>query len=424
MIRRRHMNPPASYLKRIIVLIFLILAGFGNTKAQSDLSYYIKTAQSNSPILNEYNNQIFANRIDSLKLRATYGFIVTGEGIATYAPIVKGWGYDNALSNGQSLFSGVRVAKEFISRNNLNTRLENYKISIEQQLAQKDISIQTLNQQITDQYIATYSSQQLYELNQEIIYLLKQEDIVLKELTQATVFKQTDYLSFKVILQQNELALQQQTADWQNNYILLNYLSGVVDTTFVKLNPPDIDDTVSSSFEASMYAKAFKADSLKLANDAKIIEYNYRSKVTAFSDGGYWSSFVISPYKNFGFSIGLAITLPIYDGHQKKMLIEQNQLSLQTRQKYLSQTQHQYQQKVLQLKIQIGQYERMIITANEQINYARTLVEANARQLPTGDVKMVDFILSIDNLLNLKANIIQFNTMLFRLRNQLKYLII
>jgi hypothetical protein len=66
----------------------------------------------------------------------------------------------------------------------------------------------------------------------------------------------------------------------------------------------------------------------------------------------------------------------------------------------------------------------MIITANEQINYARTLVEANARQLPTGDVKMVDFILSIDNLLNLKANILQFNTMLFRLRNQLKYLII
>jgi outer membrane protein TolC len=125
-----------------------------------------------------------------------------------------------------------------------------------------------------------------------------------------------------------------------------------------------------------------------------------------------------------GVSIGLAFTLPIYDGHQKKMLIQQNQLSLQTRQKYLSQTQHQYQQKVLQLKIQIGQYERMIITANEQINYARTLVEANARQLPTGDVKMVDFILSIDNLLNLKANILQFNTMLFRLRNQLKYLII
>lgn len=414
-----------GFLKlRFLLLGFSILSGLGITKAQVNLAYYIKAAQSNSPILNDYNNQILNNRIDSLKLRASYGFIFSGEGIAADAPTVKGWGYDNALTNGQSLFAGIRVAKEFISRNNLNTRLESYKASIAQVLAQKDISIHTLNQQITDQYIATYTSQQLYDLTKEIIHLLQQEDIVLKKLTQEAVFKQTDYLSFKVTLQQNELALLQQTADWQNNYILLNYLSGIVDTSFVELIPPDIEDAVSFPFEAGIYAKAFKADSLKLAIEAKIIEYNYKSKITAFSDGGYQSSFAVAPYKNFGVNVGLSLTLPIYDGHQKKMLLQQNQLQLNTRQKYLTQTQRQYQQKDLQLKNQIQLYEKIINTANQQIDYAKTLVEANAKQLPTGDVKMVDFILSIDNLLNLKANIIKYNNVLFSLRNQLKYLIV
>jgi hypothetical protein len=62
--------------------------------------------------------------------------------------------------------------------------------------------------------------------------------------------------------------------------------------------------------------------------------------------------------------------------------------------------------------------------ATQQIEYAKALVEANAKQLPTGDVKMVDFILSINNLLNLKANIIQYNNALYTLKNQMKYLII
>lgn len=397
-----------------------------NINAQSNtLSYFITTAQSNSPLLNDYNNQIATSKIDSLKLKASYGFIATGEGNAGYSPTIKGWGYDSALTNGQSVFAGVRVAKEFISRNNLNTRIAGINASIGQILAQKNISLQTLKKQVTDQYIATYASQQQYNLSKDIIHLLNQEDIVLKKLTQASVFKQTDYLTFKVTLQQNELTLEQQKADWQSNYSLLKYLSGIVDDTFEPLDKPSFNDTLSSTtFDESMYAKAFEADSLKISNDEKIIQYNYKPKITAFSDGGYQSSFTSTPYNNFGVSVGVGVTVPIYDGHQKKMLLQQNQLTLDTRKKYLEQTQRQYQQQIFQINNQMEQYHKMIITANQQITYAKTLVEANAKQLPTGDVRIVDFILSINNLLNLQGNIIQYNTTLFNLKNQLQYLII
>lgn len=413
------------FIRSILFSILFLGCSEINAQSKNTLSYFLTTAETNSPVLNDYNNQVISNRIDSLKLRASYGFIVTGEGNAGYSPNIKGWGYDNAITNGQSVFAGVRVAKEFISRNNLNTRLAGYNASIAQVLAQKNISLQTLKKQITDQYIATYRSQQQYNLSKEIIHLLNQEDIVLKKLTQASTFKQTDYLTFKVTLQQNELNLEQQQADWQNNYSLLKYLSGIVDDTFEPIEEPSFNENLNPvSFEESMYSKAFKADSLKLANDAEIVQYDYKPKITAFSDGGYQSSFALTPYKNFGMSVGVGVTIPIYDGHQKKMLLQQNQLSLQTKQKYLEQTQRQYNQQILQIQNQMAQYDKMIHTANEQITYAKTLVEANAKQLPAGDVRMVDFILSINNLLSLKGNIIQYNTTLFNLKNQLQYLII
>ncbi|GAA5101676.1 hypothetical protein GCM10023210_41780 [Chryseobacterium ginsengisoli] len=419
------MDTLRTYLIRSLLFSMLFFSCFKINAQSNTLSYFLATAQSNSPLLNDYNNQVISNKIDSLKLKATYGFIITGEGSAGYSPNVKGWGYDSALTNGQSLFAGVRVAKEFISRNNLNTRLAGINASISQVLAQKNISLQTLKKQITDQYIATYASQQQYNLSKEIIHLLNQEDVVLKKLTQSAVFKQTDYLTFKVTLQQNELTLEQQKADWQNNYSLLKYLSGIVDDTFEPVEKPSFIETLNpTSFDESMYAKAFQADSLKLKNDAKIIQYDYKPKITAFSDSGYQSSFALTPYKNFGMSVGVGVTIPIYDGHQKKMLLQQNQLSLDTRKKYLEQTQRQYQQQILQINNQMDQYDKMINTANQQITYAKTLVEANAKQLPTGDVRMVDFILSINNLLSLKGNIIQYNTTLFNLKNQMQYLII
>ncbi len=422
------MNTFCTYPVRwLLVLIASSFCFSVKVKAQTEhsLPYFIQAAQNNSPLLNDYNNQITFNKIDSLKLRANYGFIITGEANAGYSPNIKGWGYDNALTNGQSLFAGVRVAKEFISRNNLNTRLKTYNASISQIIAQKNITTQTLNKQITDQYIATYASQQRYELSKEIIDLLNQEDLILKKLTRSSVFKQTDYLTFKVTLQQNELTLEQQQADWQSNYALLNYLCGIVDIQFPRLDAPNISTELApADFKESVYTQAFTADSLKIANDSEIIKYNYRPKVTAFSDGGYQSSFVQTPYKNFGLGLGLGVSIPIYDGHQKKMLLQQNQLALQTRQKYREQTQRQYQQQIFQIQNQMEQYHKMLKTANQQINYARTLVEANAKQLPTGDVRMVDFILSINNLLNLKGNIIQYNATLFNLQNQIQYLII
>lgn len=409
---------------KTVILIFLLIPAALHAQVAKTLGYYLEIATTNSPVLHDYSNQRDSMRIDSLKFRADYGVRVSGQGDALYAPVFRGWGYDAAISNGQSVDLLIRASRDFLSRKNKDTRLAGYALSIDQLRNQSTVTRLTLERAITEQYIMTYGSQQQYEVVAEVLRLLNEEDIILKKLTQNAVFKQTDYLSFKVTLQQNLLSLQQHRTDWLNNYAVLNYLSGVVDTSLLKLAPPDIPEVAPQPFEQSVYAEGFRTDSLKLENEARIIHYDYRPKISAFADGGYSSSLTTTPYKNFGTSAGVAVTLPIYDGHKRNMSLRQNQLSLETRTTYNEFAKKQYEQQVRQLTAQIRQYRELTATATEQMKYAQTLIEANMKQLPTGDVRVADFILSISNYINLKSGLVQYETTLYNLYNHLHHLIL
>lgn len=397
-----------------------------NVPAQkpATLDFYLEAAASNSPLLNDYNQQVYAVKLDSMKLLADYGFILSGEGAASYAPVFKGWGYENALSNGHPVTAMIRASRELISKRNLDSRLASYYLNVLQLRNQSALSELQLKKNITDLYITTFISQQQYKAIQDILKLLVQEDTILKKLTQAAVFKQTDYLSFKVTQQQNELALEQKRAEWYNNFALLNYASGLIDTIpkTLQLSTSDTDTIVP--FEESIYSQSYKTDSMKLANDAYILEYSYKPKIGAYADAGYQSTLIQTPYKNFGWSAGITLSVPLYDGRKKQMSLQQNKIALQSRSKYLEFEKNQYNQQIAQITNQIGHYRQMIATASEQLQYSRTLIEANAKQLPTGDVKVVDFILAITNYYNLRLGLIQYEGTLFNLQNQLHYLTI
>jgi len=402
----------------ILITLLLIPTSVINAQIKNTLDYYLNSAKENSPVLNDFKNQRYSLKIDSLNMKADYGFKVTGIGDAMYAPVIGGWGYDAALSSGQNITALIRMSKDLLGKNNLDTRLANYSLGIRQLLNQSNITELQLKRAVTDQYILTYAAQEQVQNAQEIIQLLTQEEIILKKLTQNAAFKQTDYLSFMVTLQQNQLLAQQRYADWLNNYATLNYLAGIVDTTLQKIETPLISIQKTLPFEQSVYAKSYETDSLKLANDANIIKYEYQPKLSAYADGGYSSSLVTSPYKNFGASAGLSLTIPIYDGDKQKKLLQQNHLEQNTQQQYSEFQKKQYLQQSAQIETQIKQYKQMIVTANEQLKYAQALIEANLKQLPTGDVKVTDFIVSVNNYINLKSGLIQFEMTLNNLYNQ------
>ncbi|MGS0748478.1 hypothetical protein [Halpernia sp. GG3] len=246
--------------KTILLLIFALI----NTlliKAQSEntLDYYLDISKRNSPNLKDFRNQISIVGLDSVKTRRDYGFKINGIADASYSPQFNGYGYDgNTTINGKNATLVGRVSRDFISNKNYSTKLNSFSLAIQQLLNQKNLSVLNLNKAITEQYLLAYENQEQTKIDQEIINIFSQEDLILKKLTQKSVFRQTDYLTFKVTLQQTELLQKQHLADLQNNFGLLQYLSGNNEEKVSPLKIPTFNLVSENGFKESIYAQTFK----------------------------------------------------------------------------------------------------------------------------------------------------------------------
>jgi outer membrane protein TolC len=181
------------------------------------------------------------------------------------------------------------------------------------------------------------------------------------------------------------------------------------DTSFTALQPPGIQPYTIPSLEETVFYQKFQIDSLKLRNSDAQIDFNYKPKVSVYGDGGYVSSLAIDPYKNFGASVGLNLTVPIYDGRQRKMQHDKVQIDELNRRQSQDFFKTQYDQQIAQLFQQLNTAEKLIVQSNNQVKYAEALIDANRKLMSAGDAKIADYIIAIGNYLNAK-NAITLNT--------------
>ena len=133
------------------------------------------------------------------------------------------------------------------------------------------------------------------------------------------------------------------------------------------------------------------------------------------------SSFTYQGYKNFGTSVGLDLVVPIYDGKQKKMQYRKLDASERSRSNYQSFYTSQYYQQIYQLQQQLQQTESLIGDINRQIVYAEGLIQANRRLLQTGDAKIVELIIALNNYLTAKNLLTQNKVSRLQIINQINY---
>lgn len=407
-------------MRKSFIVLFL-LAGtccFGQSQT---LEFFLREAAQNSPVAREYGNQILMARIDSQLLRASLKTQVNFLNTDSYAPVIKGWGYDAAITNIANVTAIFQANRNFITPANLAAQLRTLDLQRQALLDTIQLSQRDLVRTITDQYITAYADQLAVDFTHEVFDLMRKEEVVLKKLTEQSVFKQTDYLNFYVTMQQQELSYLQAQNQYAADYLTLNYLSGIVDTTVVRLEKPDLAEVMETSFDSSVFLKRFVTDSLRIANEKALIAYQYKPKIGAYVDGGYNSSLQVSPYKNFGFSAGLSLTIPLYDGHQRQMKYEQIDIRERTRQSNKQFFVNQYRQQLAQLKRQLNATGLLVEKINKQIEYAHTLIIANNKLLETGDITMRDYVTAINNYLTAQ-NLLTLNTIeRWRTVNQINY---
>ena len=407
---------------RIGCLVLLVIATLpAAAQGDSTLDFYLGRALQNSPLLKDYQNQVLLGQVDSQLIHASYEPQVNGNSTNLYAPLIHGYGYDQAISNGGNFTTVVAVTKTLVGERHLDAQYQTIRLQSQGIGNTARISEQDLKRNVTAQYITTYGDLQQLGFNREIYALLDKESGLLKDLTEKNVYRQTDYLAFLVTLKQEALLLRQLEIQFRNDHGTLNYLCGIVDTAATVLAAPAIEVQSLPDISSSIFFRQFHLDSLKLRNDRSLIDFSYRPKANLYADGGWSSSLMYEPYKNFGVSFGITLSVPIYDGHQRKMQYSKLDIAERTRSGYREFFTSQYSQQLAQLSQQLKATEDLIGQINDQVRYSQTLIEVNGKLLGTGDAKIADYILALSNYLNAKNLLTQNNITRLQIINQINY---
>ncbi|MEP6746899.1 MAG: TolC family protein [Bacteroidota bacterium] len=404
-----------------ISVVMAVVAGMAHGQQEKTLDYFVRQALANSPLLKDYRNQVLINQADSLRIRAAYGPQVNGTSNSYYAPVILGYGYDGAITNGGQLSALAGYSQALINKKYLAAQFETLRLQSQGIDNTAKVSEQDLTRTITAQYITAFGDLQQLGFAKEINALLRKEEGLLKTLTESNVYRQTDYLTFLVTRQQQELSIKQLTIQLQNDYATLNYLSGVFDTSAVVLTEPPIELNKLPEINESIFFKKFVIDSLTLRNSQALVNYSYKPKVNLFADAGYSSTLTYLPYKNFGTSAGVSISVPIFDGHQRKIQYSKIAVAERTRLSYQDFFTTQYSQQIAQLSQQLKATGELIAQINNQVKYAEGLINVNMKLLETGDAKIADLVIAVNNYLAAKNLLTQNNVSRLLIINQINY---
>ncbi len=403
-----------SFLSGILFTFFC--AGQSRTLPQ-----YIQLAKENSAKLNELQSQILINHIDSLILKATTKTQVNFVSNDMYAPVIGGWGYDEIITNLAQVSAMVQASRTILSKANLAAQYEQIAL---QNRALRDtllLSEKDLIKTITEQYITAYGDQITIDYSKELYDLMKKEEDVLKKLAQSGVIKQTEFLSFDITLQQQELTYLQAQIQYNTDFLTLNYLAGIVDTTINKLQEPQLTDSLPHDIYNTVFYQRFITDSLRISNQRKLINFSYRPSIAAVTDAGFNSSLQNTPYKNIGFSAGINLKVPIYDGHQKKLKYQKLDIEERTRLANRGFFLNQHNQQIGQLYMQLRGTDELFNKIKQQVGYSKTLIEAYEKLLETGDVRVVDFVTAITSYMNTQNSYRQNFVSRLKIINQINY---
>jgi outer membrane protein TolC len=405
---------------RFSLLLFLF-SGF-SAFSQNTLDNYLQSAIKNSPVFIDNQNQMRSLEFDSMRIRAGFKPQVNFTSTNYYAPVVNGYGYDKIITNGGGYNALLGVNYTIAGNNNRNNQYSS--LNIQKQIVELNLKLgeRDLKQAVTAQYITVFGEQQILSNTKKVLDVLKEEDLILKNIAEKGIYRQTDYLTFLVNYKQQELFYSQQNLQAQNDVYLLNYLCGIVDTAYVILPDPSLSISENNSHENTIQYHQFYLDSLKLQNSIQQIKFNYKPKLTLLGDAGYNTTFIYNAQKNFGASVGLNFSVPIYDGNQRKFQVEKFKLFESTRLSQIELFRKQYSMKQLQLLQQLSETEKLIEQANSQFKISEILLKANDKLLETGDLRITDFILSLTNYISFQSTVEQLITNRMQLINQYNYL--
>ncbi len=404
-----------------IFLTFLLIFNISCINAQT-LDYFIKQGLTNSPLLKDYQNQINSTSLDSLLVNSSRMPQVVLNGQLMAAPEYNHFGYDDAITNGGNYSGLVSVSQPVFNRKTLGNKYESISIQKRSLANTSKILTHDLIRAITNQYLTAYVDFSDLQFNHVFFKLLQSELDIIQKLVSQGIYKQTDYLSLLIENQSLEMLIQQLNGQYEKDIRLLNQICGLNDTIDYKLAIPEIEKKELSNPILSPLFMQYILDSLQITNEKKSVENRYRPKINWFADAGFNSSKFLGIYQHFGYSAGINISIPIYDGNQRKYETEKLSMSEDSRYHYESFYKNQYTTQLKQLIGELNVSNEITEKLKKKLTTAEELLSLSKKQLNYGNISITEFLNSLKNYNATNHDLSQSQIKTLMIVNELDYL--
>jgi outer membrane protein TolC len=410
-----------NYRRFCLILLFSCLTILSRTQSRN-LDFYLKEGLQNSPLLKDYRNQINSATSDSLLIRAAKKPLLEAKSQLQYSPVYDNFGYDEVITDGGNYMAVMGVSQRIFNKKELDNQYESVGL---QRLAidnSSRLSANELNKLITDQYLTDFSIYTDLLFNRKFLKLSRDENDIVAIFVKNGVCKQTDYLSLILETQSQDILVNQLDGQFRKEQMVLNKLCGLNDTVFYTLEEPHIEIKGMPDIMKSPGFIQYRIDSMRIENEKTAIDLRYKPKVNWFADAGFLTSNPWNFYQHFGYSAGISLNFPVYDGKQKGIEKQKLEFNENSRSVYQESFRKQYFQQIQQLYEEL---KTLNITSEQteiQLATSDQLVNALKDQLEKGIIQMTDYINAIKNFRAINRNLILVNIRKLQVINEMNYL--
>ena len=409
--------------RRLIILLLILFNSLSGVSQTRSLDYFIDEGLKNSPLLNDLQNQYNSALVDSLIIKAAQRPSVQGRAELLYAPFNDNFGYDEVITDGGTYQATGYVSQRIFNRKLLENNYQSLR-NLKQSLGiNRKISEAELKMTITSLYLESYSVYSDLTFNRSFFDLMNEQDRLVSDFVKAGIFSQADYLALIVDTREQELIVLRLDNLYLKNLRLLNEFCGLTDTKSVELQAPDIKIVRMDNPADYLILRQYVSDSLKLVNERDALALRYKPAVNWFADAGFLSSTPWNFYRHFGASAGLALTIPIYDGRQRKLEEKKLDFNENTRAQYKLNFKKQYDQKYLRLQGELEGIGRIRAKLKEQLTVSDQLVKSLKSQLESGLVRMTDYLTALKSFRNINHNLNMIDIESMNIINQMNNLL-
>lgn len=409
-------------MRKLTLLIILIIWTASVQAQNRSLNYYLSHAIDNSPAITAQRNRADSARLQKKITHANFALpSVTATGDYLYDPYSDHWGYDPAITDGGHYSALMNVDYPIFSTQKRQIRNKQSSVSIRQSEYQIDQVKHKLQQSVTNQYITTYQDVMHLRYLQNIQDLLQKQKNILQSLAKQGVAQITDVKQIGIELQNNRINQQQAENAYQQDLLQLNSLCGIADSSMsVELQQPSLVIN-HSQVERSKFMKQFQLDSAEVAARQQISELKYEPNATLYGSSGLNAIKFTGIQNHFGYSVGLHVSVPIFDGNQKDITRQQTRLRQHSIDAYQQRFKTKRQVHLASLRRQLEQNRQQLQMIRQQVSQYEDLLSNYRQELSQGILSVIDYLTVLRNYADVQQQRIQTLGQQWRLKNEFNY---